>query len=695
MVQFGGRLARCSARLLQSVESDPFPGEGEDVDVEEERETDDYLEIEPQQDDHGVWWDDEEDSFDPGNDPGGGDSGSGPGGGPGSGNNGGSGGGGRRRLRTKRNPPESDGNNDQGGVAPMDVDAGNEEARETAQQAHDPGMQVEGDSIGPPPASARQPPQDAYQGFEDAFEEPIVEDAEDLDALDNADQLPLEMQRALEDAPPDASEPREDGAEPGAERGDDAGAASQAQETAPKRGVRMENLPKQVQVDRFFEPKGPGGATTASSASKAKTGDAPKAESERGRSTTSRLMESVGKMATAINRRLASGKADGNRVRTGRRGRSAAPDPAPPPKATSSKRSAASSNIQPPPPPKENVTKAVLPDVSTAKQAFHKMGAGAPPSEAPGATIPVKPIGVPKISGPAPKAPKGPAPPVVPLEKATLPKEASGVPKAAKTVGGVRRKAPAEHSKAPPKSKAKGKAYIAEYHGYAACFIADDAEEKAEQVFVVQKGRNKMYQLWLSDTGTEAAEEKRLTWKERRLGKEVPRKLQRKYFIESQKAEVQRWKDTHAVKSIKRSEAENLISCRFLNRWQEKPTGKKNEALGTQVTATSRLCARGFRDAHWWIKKSSPTVRRHTQRCLQHESVQRNWRVCTRDARRAFLQVEKLLRRVCMEPPREAGEGPDTVWLLLKPVYGIGDMLHESGRIAGLKLAVRPAVFRF
>ena len=186
-----------------------------------------------------------------------------------------------------------------------------------------------------------------------------------------------------------------------------------------------------------------------------------------------------------------------------------------------------------------------------------------------------------------------------------------------------------------------------------------------------------MYELWLSETGTEAAEEKRLTWKERRLGKEVPKKLQGRYFIESQKAEIQRWKDTHAVKCIPREEAENLISCRFVNRWQEKPIDKENEALGTQMTATSRLCARGFQDSHWWIRKSSPTVRRHTQRCLQHESVQRNWKVCTRDARRAFLQVEKLLRRVCVEPPPEANEDPGVVWLLLKPVYGIGDAPRE------------------
>ena len=92
------------------------------------------------------------------------------------------------------------------------------------------------------------------------------------------------------------------------------------------------------------------------------------------------------------------------------------------------------------------------------------------------------------------------------------------------------------------------------------------------------------------------------------------------------------------------------------------------------MVATSRLCGRGFQDkSTWWLKKTSPTAKRNSQHVCMHWSVQKGWRVYKRDAVRAFLQCKKLDRRVCMEPPPEAGEDPNYVWECISSVYGLGD----------------------
>ena len=271
-----------------------------------------------------------------------------------------------------------------------------------------------------------------------------------------------------------------------------------------------------------------------------------------------------------------------------------------------------------------------------------------------------------------PLIPKGGPPPKAVRGKAVVAKRPNVAKGAVAKVTGVRREAPAGEEPGP--APAKARVHMVEHQGYEAacmCVETEQASAKSGSVFIATG-----YKLWLSEMSP-GADKERLTWKERKLGKEVPKGLQGEFFKAAQAAEIQRWWDEGAMRRIPAKEGTNIISCRFVNRWQEKPIEEGPQRGQTEMRACSRLCGRGFEDKHWWIQRVSPTARRHIQRMCTHKSVQRQWAVWTRDARRAFLQVKVLDRRVCIKPPPEANEGPDVLWELQVPVYGIGDALRR------------------
>ena len=51
------------------------------------------------------------------------------------------------------------------------------------------------------------------------------------------------------------------------------------------------------------------------------------------------------------------------------------------------------------------------------------------------------------------------------------------------------------------------------------------------------------------------------------------------------------------------------------------------------------------------------------------------------DIRAAFLQSDPLDRVILLKPPKQFRKDSDTLWLLLKPVYGLNDayMHHAVG----------------
>jgi len=176
------------------------------------------------------------------------------------------------------------------------------------------------------------------------------------------------------------------------------------------------------------------------------------------------------------------------------------------------------------------------------------------------------------------------------------------------------------------------------------------------------------YQGWL-EKFTSGGSTGRLSWKERKLGKEVPKHAQGTFFDGAKDAELDKWRDTKSYVAVRWTSAcRNVISCRYVCRW--KPT-KPGDALTHKASA--RLCVHGFKDCDWWAERASPTARRTSRRVLQHVSVQRGWPVNSVDAERAFLQTKELSREVHVIPPKEAKAPEGIIWRLLKPVYGLVD----------------------
>lgn len=266
----------------------------------------------------------------------------------------------------------------------------------------------------------------------------------------------------------------------------------------------------------------------------------------------------------------------------------------------------------------------------------------------------------------------------------------------------------------------------------------ETGDDEMESVLLVNPGG---YAAWLTTLGG-LNDSSRLSWRERNLGREVPRQLAGNFFDEAMGVEVKKWYDEKCVSLIRRDEARNLISGRFVLRWkpqkgpvmtQPSPPTKSSSskalpppetqdaelarllkstapvpkaAIGPKGTiyahvslippvqvcpkagpgqaslapfgykATARLCAHGFRDTDWWVRRSSPTARRETKRVGFTITLREGWRAFSLDATRAFLQTKLLSRNVCMTPPPQANVPAGYVWLLLKPVYGLNDAAH-------------------
>ena len=177
------------------------------------------------------------------------------------------------------------------------------------------------------------------------------------------------------------------------------------------------------------------------------------------------------------------------------------------------------------------------------------------------------------------------------------------------------------------------------------------------------------YHMWLTQLGGGGGDRK-LTWKERSLGKEVPASHAGVFFDQAKQDELQRLADEKVYKTILRKDARNLVSARFVLRW--KPIKKGPTPTG-EFKSSARFVAHGFRDLHWWLERAAPTARKENRRLGISHSLAFGWRIHSLDATRAFLQTRVLNRVVCIEPPKEAGVAGDSVWQLLRPLYGLND----------------------
>ena len=127
--------------------------------------------------------------------------------------------------------------------------------------------------------------------------------------------------------------------------------------------------------------------------------------------------------------------------------------------------------------------------------------------------------------------------------------------------------------------------------------------------------------------------------------------------------EIKRWKDND-VFSVVPNNGEEVIETRWV-------LTEKILEDGTLVPK-ARLVAKGFQDpSKSTIRSDSPTALKTSLRLATTFICSQGWRVNSFDISAAFLQGEKIDRKVLLKPPPEAQS--DELWLLNKSVYGLGD----------------------
>ena len=86
-----------------------------------------------------------------------------------------------------------------------------------------------------------------------------------------------------------------------------------------------------------------------------------------------------------------------------------------------------------------------------------------------------------------------------------------------------------------------------------------------------------------------------------------------------------------------------------------------------------RLCAKGFQETTE-VRTDSPTISKQALKVALAVTVDKGWRICSVDAKSAFLQGTSIEREVFVKPPREFhGKFGKTVWRLKKVLYGLKD----------------------
>ena len=92
-----------------------------------------------------------------------------------------------------------------------------------------------------------------------------------------------------------------------------------------------------------------------------------------------------------------------------------------------------------------------------------------------------------------------------------------------------------------------------------------------------------------------------------------------------------------------------------------------------QLTTKARLVIRGYEEMpEEQIRSDSPTCMKENVRMMLAVATSRNWKINTLDIKAAFLQGNKIIRDVYINPPKEFRK-PGVLWKLNKVVYGLCD----------------------
>ena len=127
--------------------------------------------------------------------------------------------------------------------------------------------------------------------------------------------------------------------------------------------------------------------------------------------------------------------------------------------------------------------------------------------------------------------------------------------------------------------------------------------------------------------------------------------------------ELQTWAKLQCFSRKKRTQAKNIIDCRWVIKWKHEvatssaSAGSSAEgAPTTKKVIRARLTVRGFKDmqAHN-LDSYAGTSQRYSQRLVCSEAVLKGWSICTTDISKAFLQgvTYEELSELTGEPIRE------------------------------------------
>ena len=160
-------------------------------------------------------------------------------------------------------------------------------------------------------------------------------------------------------------------------------------------------------------------------------------------------------------------------------------------------------------------------------------------------------------------------------------------------------------------------------------------------------------------------------------------------FSEPKLQEIQKWKDLDAF-----SEAIDTGQPRISHRWV-----CTEKTVGSGLHLKARLCARGFEENTYELRKDSPTCQKESLRMVLCIVAAKKWELSSVDIKSAFLQGVPIDRELYMQPPKEANT--DKIWLLKRCPYGLVDagrqwfirVKEELKRLRGKQMQQDQALF--
>ena len=142
----------------------------------------------------------------------------------------------------------------------------------------------------------------------------------------------------------------------------------------------------------------------------------------------------------------------------------------------------------------------------------------------------------------------------------------------------------------------------------------------------------------------------------------IPRKDWTKPFvIEAKQKELENFQRYGAYKTITDEGQPRLTSGWVIT----------EKLYGDVVGCKARLVVHGNQE-EYDVRSDSPTVTKQTLRLVFALAAQYGWEVITSDVTSAFLQSDKLDREIYVLPPADV-RTPGTLWMLIKPMYGLDD----------------------